>query len=209
MDEWAAIETERRALADDLADLPPHAWDTPSLCERWKVRDVIGHLLSATEMTPGKAMKGFATNGLNFNTFMARDAVARAVGDRSQLLAAFRDAAGSRRTPPMTKPADVLLDTVCHAQDIRRPLGIERDIPVDALTIAADRIKGYGFPFGTKKRIAGLRLVATDAEWTTGDGPEVDGPLEALVMTMAGRASAVDDLSGPGLETLRTRISPV
>lgn len=205
MDEWAAIETERQALIDDLADATSAAWDTPSLCDEWKVRDVVGHLLSGTDMSVGRAIKGFATNRLDFNRFMARDAVARAAGDPAELLAAFRAQVTSHTTPPMTKPADVLLDTVCHAQDIRRPLGIKREFPAETLVVAADRVKGNGFPFGTKKRIAGLRLVASDTDWSTGDGAEVTGPLEALLMAMAGRPAALDDLSGPGLDTLRDR----
>lgn len=205
MDEWLAIETERRALADDLAAAPPTAWDAQSLCSEWKVRDVVAHLNAATEMTTGQALRGLVANGLNFNRFMARDAIARGAADPVELLAALRDRASSHARPPMAKPVDVLLDTVCHAQDIRRPLGIKREIPFETLVLAADRIKGYGFPFGTKKSIAGLRLVATDGDWSNGEGPEVAGPLEALVMTMSGRTSVADDLSGPGLGTFRSR----
>jgi hypothetical protein len=47
MDEWAAVESERLALAKDLAGIPVEAWEAPSLCTEWRVRDVVGHL------TPG------------------------------------------------------------------------------------------------------------------------------------------------------------
>jgi hypothetical protein len=57
---------------------------------------------------------------------------------------------------------------------------------------------GTASPFGVKKKIAGLRLQATDAEWSVGDGQVATGSLEALVMAMAGRRMALDDLSGPG-----------
>ena len=43
---------------------------------------------------------------------------------------------------------------------------------------------------GAKKRIAGLKLSAIDASWTNGDGPEVSGPILALVQVMTGRLSA-------------------
>ena len=206
MDEWAAIEQERLALAEDLASLPADAWDQPSLCAEWKVRDVVAHLIEATTITTGQALGGLVRNGLNFNRFMARAAQAKGASEPATLLAELRSAAPSRKSPPMTKPADVLLDTVCHAQDIRRPLGLTREYPDASMQAAADRLKGYGFPFGTKKLIAGLRLAATDSTWTTGDGPEVTGLLEALVMTMAGRRGVVDELSGPGTETLRSRL---
>ena len=99
----------------------------------------------------------------------------------------------------------MLNETICHAQDIRRPLGLAHQFPTEALEAVADSFKGKGYPFGTKKRIAGLHLVASDAEWTTGQGPEASGPLEALVMVMAGRRAALADLTGPGTSTIEGR----
>ncbi len=62
-----------------------------------------------------------------------------------------------------------------------------------------------GSVLGNKDRIAGLRLVATDTDWSHGEGPEVRGPAEALLMATCGRRVALDDLQGPGLDTLRSR----
>jgi hypothetical protein len=50
-----------------------------------------------------------------------------------------------------------------------------------------------------------LKLVATDMSWSHGSGPEVSGPAEALVMMMAGRVGALDDLSGEGRAELVAR----
>lgn len=58
---------------------------------------------------------------------------------------------------------------------------------------------------GAKSRIAGLTLRATDAEWLHGSGPEVSGPAHSLLMAMTGRKPAIDDLSGEGVATLRSR----
>jgi hypothetical protein len=69
----------------------------------------------------------------------------------------------------------------------------------------ADFVKNDAFIFGAKKRIAGLKLTATDVDWSHGNGPEVNGPGEALVMMMAGRLVALDDLSGEGKAVLVTR----
>ena len=52
-----------------------------------------------------------------------------------------------------------------------------------------------------------LRLVATDVEFVLGSGPEVRGPGEALLMAGVGRAQALSDLDGDGLEELRSRIA--
>lgn len=93
-----------------------------------------------------------------------------------------------------------------HQQDIRRPLGRPRDITVERAIFIADQMEGRGFPLPAKQRIKGVRLNATGADWSHGEGPVVRGSLEALVMTMGGRAAALDDLEGEGVETLRLRL---
>jgi hypothetical protein len=34
-----------------------------------------------------------------------------------------------------------------------------------------------GFPFHAQRRLTGLRLRVTDADWTVGSGPTVEGPI--------------------------------
>jgi uncharacterized protein (TIGR03083 family) len=208
MDTWPLTERERITLADDLAALDPGEWDAPSLCSQWQVRHVVAHLIAGATMGTRATVAGLVRNGFNFNRFMARDALAR--GDEltpSELLFPLRAGASSETTAPMSKPADALLEVVVHGQDIRRPLGIPQHLPGETLVCVADRLKHYGFPFGTKKRIAGLQLEATDASWTTGSGALVVGTLEALIMVMAGRPHPLPELSGEGAATLRDRLT--
>jgi hypothetical protein len=79
-------------------------------------------------------------------------------------------------------------------------------VPEATLVAVADMVTRIGFPLQSKKRIAGLRLSATDADWSTGDGPCVEGPLASLVFVMAGRKAPLEDLSGEGKQTLQARI---
>ena len=61
---------------------------------------------------------------------------------------------------------------------------------------------------GSKNRVAGLALYATDHDWQHGqDDPNnrVEGPLLSLLLAMTGRGAACDDLTGPGVQTLRSR----
>jgi uncharacterized protein (TIGR03083 family) len=99
-----------------------------------------------------------------------------------------------------------LTDGLIHHQDIRRPLNLLRDIPADRLTCALQFAR-TARPIGAAKRIRGLTLTATDLDWSTGTGPVVEGPAEALLMGMAGRRCAVDQLSGPGQPALASRIA--
>ena len=94
---------------------------------------------------------------------------------------------------------------IVHSEDIRRALGIQHEYPTDAVVTVADFYKGSNLLIGSKRRISGLTLRATDAEWRHGTGPEVSGPILSLVMAMTGRKVADDDLTGEGVATLRSR----
>jgi hypothetical protein len=69
----------------------------------------------------------------------------------------------------------MLGEAVIHGEDIRRPLGIKREYPQEALVRVADFFHGSNMIVGAKQRIAGLSLRATDTGWSTGSGPEVTG----------------------------------
>jgi uncharacterized protein (TIGR03083 family) len=206
MDTWTKCDTEREALCGDLAGLDPGQWDAQSLCTQWKVRHVVAHLVTGSDVKPLGAFAGLLRSGMNFNRYIARDAIAAGTAPPETLLSGFRKTIGGRKTPPMAKPVIVLVDTVCHAADIRRPLGIKRTLPEETLVEVAETIKGIGFPLGASKRIAGLRLTATDVPWSTGDGPSVQGPAESLILAMAGRPAALEDCTGEGVAILESRM---
>lgn len=100
----------------------------------------------------------------------------------------------------------MLGEIVVHGEDIRRPLGLEHQSPEGALVALADSWKNSNLLIGAKRRIAGLRLRATDIEWSHGDGPEVAGPLITLILAMTGRKAVHPDLTGEGLATLGDRV---
>lgn len=206
MDTWQAVDQERSALADDLAALEDSQWDAQSLCSEWKVRHVVGHLVGGADMKTGPMLAGMLKSGMNFNRFIARQGLALGAVPPDELLGQFRKTIGTRRTPAGAKPEIMLIDLVCHSGDIRRPTGMTRSVPEATMLAVADMVKGIGFPLHAKKRIAGLQVSATDADWLTGDGPSVKGPLASLILVMAGRKAPLKDLSGEGTQTLRARM---
>jgi uncharacterized protein (TIGR03083 family) len=146
-------------------------------------------------------------SGFRLNRMLGDDARRRSRAHTpDSLLAAFRGCVGSQRTPPATRPWQMLSDTILHGQDIRRPLGLRRDFPADRLLTVLDHLAPMKPILGVKKRVSGLRLRATDLGWTHGDGPEVAGPGEALLLAMAGRSAALVDLDGQGVSALRLRL---
>jgi uncharacterized protein (TIGR03083 family) len=128
-----------------------------------------------------------------------------ATPDPSDGLAEFRRHLKDTTHPP--GPVEAMLgEAVIHSADIRRPLGMSREYPEEALTRVADFFKGSNLLIGAKRRISGLTLRSTDTDWSTGSGPEVTGPQLSLVLAMTGRSAALADLSGDGVDTLRSRM---
>jgi uncharacterized protein (TIGR03083 family) len=206
LDTWQAMDEERSALAEDLATLDAPQWDTQSLCDQWKVRHVVGHLIFGADMKAGPVFKGLIKNGLSFNRYIAHEGLALGASPPDSLLEQFKRTVGMRQLMNGAKPEILLVDLVCHSGDIRRPTGLRRSVPQATLFTVANTMKGLGLPIKTKQRIAGLRMTATDFDWSTGDGPSVGGPMASLILAMAGRKSVLQELSGEGLPTLQSRM---
>jgi uncharacterized protein (TIGR03083 family) len=199
-DMWARIAAERGALAEDLDRLTDEQWGTRSLCAAWSVEDVVAHMTSTAQMTPPKFFAGLMVSGFNFPRF-AEDGIKSHRGDDPLgTLANFRKQQNSRKSPPGPK-VTWLGETIIHAEDIRRPLGIQHDYPVDAVRQVMDFYKNSDTLIRAKSRIAGLTLKATDTEWTHGEGPVVEGRLIDLLLAATGRKTALDNLAGEGVET--------
>jgi uncharacterized protein (TIGR03083 family) len=204
MDIWLVILAERRALAADLGALDEDQWSLPSLDEEWTVRDVVAHMTATAKISPASFFPKIIGSGFSFSRLQAKDIAAERGSSPADTLAGFRSVQESRKRPP--GPADTMLgETIIHAEDIRFPLGIKHDYPKDAVVQVADFYKGSNLIVGTKRRIAGLTLRATDTDWSHGTGPEVSGPILALALAMTGRKAATDQLTGEGVSTLRAR----
>ena len=201
-DIWPVIHSERRALAAELEGLDEAQWATPSLCGEWTVRDVLAHMTATAKPTPPAFLARMIKAGFKFNNAQAMGIAAEKGASPAETLARFAAEVNSTKHPP--GPLDTWLgEVIVHAEDIRRPLGIAHQYPTDAVVRVADFYKGSNLIIGAKKRIAGLRLRATDADWSHGDGPEVAGPIVSLVMAMTGRQTT--DLTGDGVTTLASR----
>ncbi|WP_405485288.1 maleylpyruvate isomerase family mycothiol-dependent enzyme [Nocardia sp. NBC_00511] len=195
------IRQERADLLALLRTLTPAEWDAQSLCGSWRVRDVAAHLLhdsmpAATYLADGVRGRG------SLERINAVQVDRASSWSTEELLSRVEESVNGGLGAALL-PRLSFVDLVIHQQDIRRPLGRVREIPSDRLLALLDNPDPFT---GAPKRMAGLRLVATDAEWQHGHGPEVRGPGEALAMSLAGRAAALTDLAGDGLEVLSGRV---
>ncbi|OBK57893.1 DinB family protein [Mycobacterium colombiense] len=194
---------ERADLAEFLATLTPQDWDAPSLCTRWTVKDVVAHVISYEELGALGLLKRFAKGCIVRANQVGVDEFAALTPQ--QLLEFLRSHLQPRGLTAGFGGMIALVDGTIHHQDIRRALDRPRDVPPDRLARILPLVPGNP-RLGAGRRIRGLRLRATDLEWTHGDGPEVTGPGEALLLAMTGRPAALTDLAGPGVATLADRV---
>lgn len=202
---WRAIAVMRTSLADLLDGLDGPEWERPSLCAGWRVRDVAAHV-AMTPLVPGvRAMLADAVRAGGRFHKLNHDVAVRHVESRepATLVGELREHADDRRLPAVTNYRNIVLDVLVHGQDIAVPLGRELPTPPGVAVAAANRAWTMGWPFWARRRLRGLCLTATDADWTAGDGEEVRGPIDALVLLFTGRAAtAASRLEGPGLQRL-------
>lgn len=196
------VHAERAALIADLESLDDAQWDVPSLCTGWTVHDVVAHLVDTALTTRIGFVVGLARARFDFDLLNARGVRREGGGSPQETLERLRRVASRRSTPPA--PLDSrLVEEVVHGEDIRRPLGLTRCYPQEAvaraLRLQARTPAGFG---GAKELVAGVELRATDADVSIGDGPAVSGPALSLLMAVSGRRAARDDLDGPGVATL-------
>lgn len=198
------VHAERGSLAEFLGGLTPEQWASPTWCDKWDVQELVGHLTAAGNITAPHFFVGFARCGFNFDRFVDGDLRTYARGVPADVLAGFVAIIDSNRKPP--GPAYVALgEIMVHGEDIRRALGSRGDHPAEHLVTLAELYKSTGAPLRAKRRLEGLRVEATDVEWSAGSGPEVRGPCMSLILAMVGRRGALDDCEGDGVALLAER----
>ena len=196
---------ERLEFADFLDTLTPQQWDSASLCAGWTVRDVAAHCVSFEGLTARELTVRFLKGRLQTDRINALAVAALAGSSTEYLIGLLRDNAEPHGLGGGFGGRVALTDNMIHQQDIRRSLGIPRAIPEARLRVALDFVR-YAPTIRGAWTARGVRLVATDLDWSHGKGPEVRGSGESLLMTMAGRRDALGDLDGPGKGTVAARL---
>jgi uncharacterized protein (TIGR03083 family) len=196
---------ERTSLLELLRTLEPQQWASRSLCSEWTVRQVATHVVSYDGLSRMSLIRTFARGG--FRVGRVNEVALRRFDDHSDrdVVALVADHVEPRGLTAGFGGGIALTDTMIHQQDIRRALRLPRAIPTERLQPVLDfALRAPTLP--ARKNARSLRLVADDIDWQHGEGPEVTGPGEALLMTVAGRGSALLELGGPGLPLLASRV---
>ena len=205
MDVMAMAAQERTELADLLDTLSPPQWDVPSLCEGWTVRDVVAHVVSYEGLGPAGLVQRFVQGRLLPDRVNAVGVAALRDRSPEELVALLRTHAVPSGLTAGFGGRIALTDGLMHSQDVRRPLGLPRHVPAERLLVAlpfaltAPTVRGLW-------HVRGVRVVATDVDWSSGKGPEARGSAEAVLMAVGGRRGAARDLTGPGADVLQQRL---
>jgi uncharacterized protein (TIGR03083 family) len=179
----ATIAAERGELAEVLAGLSEAQWDAPSLCAGWRVREVVAHMTAPYRHPDARFLRAEDPDEINRAADeLAKEDTARLTS--AELAADLRD--NVRHPWQPGGYAGALCHDVIHGLDITAALGLGRQVPPDRLRIVLDEIvpERTGF-FGVD--LTGRRLVATDLDWSHGDGEEVTRPAQELVLLVCGR----------------------
>ena len=200
---------ELASISALIHGLPDDQWDSDTLCSGWRVRDVIGHLVFLYTTPLTTLVAKFAKQGFNNRRFLGAEAVAYGSSHTpAQIKSEFDSIAIARKgVGRFGRPQELLLDALVHEQDIRRPLGLPHQIPEERLLAALNVSPLAGTFIGAKKWAEGFHLVATDVNWSHGEGPDVHGTGEAILLVRTGRTVVLDELTGDGVATLRARLS--
>ena len=194
---------------DICEGLSAEQWEGPSTCAGWKVKHLIAHQAAGTTYS-GPRMLAYAIRcgsttkaGHEMAIDMAQECT------REEILQAFAKGHGERPANLYARIVSIdvgILDAAIHLQDLRRSVHDDGQIPTEVAEVLFDLIPVTRGPVNTKAKVAGLQLHAIDLDRTLGEGPLVEGTLEAMMMAAGGRREALAELTGPGVAVLAQRI---
>ncbi|WP_436496981.1 maleylpyruvate isomerase family mycothiol-dependent enzyme [Actinokineospora sp. HUAS TT18] len=200
---WAAIDTQRLRTADFLASLGPEDFAHDSLCDGWTVRDVAAHL-TQQQLGLGEALRGLLRHPGSINHMIREGARHQARMSTEDIIAAIRAMVGSRRHNIGVTQFETLVDIVVHGQDMAVPLSGTLEVDPAAAAAAATRVWSYHDTRQGRRKARvfktvpyeDYRFTATDTDWSAGSGPEISGPIVAILLALTGRAAGMVHLTG-------------
>jgi uncharacterized protein (TIGR03083 family) len=190
------ITRERRAFSEVLAGLPDPSWNAPSLCEGWRVREVVAHMTMPFRFSTPRFLGEMVRSRGNFARMADRVAHRDAQAPIGSLLEGWRSNEANPWKPPGGGYPGALTHDVVHGLDITVPLGLEHPVSDAALRVVLEQVKT---PVSRKHfglELTGIRLEADDLDWAYGEGEPLRGSARALLMVLMDRRLPAGVLSG-------------
>ncbi|PPJ36121.1 hypothetical protein C5E45_22245 [Nocardia nova] len=177
---------ERRRLADLLTTLTTEQWAAPSLCDGWRVREVLAHMTMPYRTSTWAFVRGLAGARFSFHRYADRAACAdTARMSDAALLASLRDNVDHPWRPPGGGVVGALSHDVIHGLDITEPLGLP-PAPPERIALVLDHASPKSLRyFGVD--LAGRQLRASDAPVTLGSGTPITMCAKDILLIVTGR----------------------
>jgi uncharacterized protein (TIGR03083 family) len=201
--DWERVAAERGALVDLFAGLADDQWAVPSLCPGWTVKHVLAHLVSALDSGFGLRLKAAVAGRGRAPAVI--EALTRAYLGRTpeELVATYSAHVDSHFAPPGLGWRSSLTDVMVHRMDVAVPLAIDPHRPPESWRpVLGFLTSGIPMLGSIRSRRPKVSWRTTDLDWSTGSGPEVSGPADAIGITIAGREALLDRLEGAGVPLL-------
>jgi uncharacterized protein (TIGR03083 family) len=203
------IATERRELANVLGGFSSAQWRGQSLCARWTVAHVVAHLTMPFRISQQEFEAAMRRAGGQFTVISDEIAARDSRLPQAELVAVLRDNVDNQWSPPGGGGLpDALCHDVIHGLDITWPLGIEYPIPGEAIATVLDLVTSPGSRSLFGVPLEGVRLAATDLDWSTGTGDLLTGRSRDLLLLVAGRQMPPELFDGPGARNVRFASEP-
>jgi uncharacterized protein (TIGR03083 family) len=187
-DVQTAVAAERTDLVAVLRNLSAEDWDRTTLCEGWRVRELVAHLVMPYRYSTARFLKEMVKSRGNFNRMADRRARADAAElTPNELTDTLESNIHHQWKPPGGGYEGALSHDVIHGLDITVALGIDRHVPLDRLQLVLagagqKQLKYFGVD------LTGVQLQATDLDWTLGTGTVVEDTAQNLLLRITGRA---------------------
>lgn len=194
-----AVAAELDGLADLLTAASDAQWDTPSLCERWRVREVIAHLTMAARYSEGEFMAELQRCGFDFTRLSDEVADRDARLPTGELVASLRSEVMQHWAPPGGGYHGALNHVVIHGLDVTVPLGMPRCCPDETIRVVLDDLARGGGHAQFGMQIEGRELQASDLDWSHGSGAVLRSEAAFLALAMCGRTVPDGRLKGEPL----------
>ena len=195
-----AVAGEFTSLADLLAAASDAQWDTPSLCDGWRVREVVAHMTMAARYSDAEFMAELRRRDFDFTRLSNEVARRDASLPADELVANLRSDVMQGWTPPGGGYHGALNHVVIHGLDVTVPLGVPRRSPDETIRVVLDDLAQGGGHAHFDIVINGRRLEASDLDWSHGSGPVLRGAAGDLALAMCGRAVPSGRLEGEPLQ---------
>ncbi len=200
MAQWMLAAKARTDFTDMIEPLTEEQLQQQSLCDAWTAHGVLAHLTSFVETGLFGFFGHMIKNRFDFDKVSVSMTNELSAWSTADLIASLRANAAKSAPLPMFPEQLTVSDAAIHTQDVRRPLGLPGSLDEEVLRTALvfTTTDKMATTLVNRRPIEGVSLQATDLDWSFGDGPEITGPAEAILMGLADRP-VLDDLSGEGL----------